>query len=292
MKNNKLLYAEGSRIAACAAASLIYAVGMNLFIVPSSIYAGGLYGLCQVIRTLLVESLQLDINIDIASIIYYVVNVPIFIYAWIKISRRFLVRSVLTLTVMTVFLAIIPIRGLLPDDRLASCVIGAILCGASTGVILRTGSSAGGFDIIGLLIVLHRQDASVGKVNLLVNASLYAMCIFLFSIDVVIYSIIFSAVYAFAVDRVHSQNIIVEAKIITKHDKSIEQDIMQRLQRGVTKWTCVGGFSGDEGHVLCVILSKYELTQLRYIIRQYDPNAFIVLNENVHVQGNFLKKLN
>ncbi len=83
----------------------------------------------------------------------------------------------------------------------------------------------------------------------------------------------------------------MEAKIITENNQEIARDIMTQLHRGVTKWNCVGSYTGKERYVLCVLLSKYELPQLRLIVRSYDPSAFIVLNENVHIQGNFTKKL-
>ena len=291
MKKKKLLLNEGGKTAECVAAVLFYALGVNLLAVPSGVYCGGLFGLCQLLRTVLVEYCGLSIRFDIASVIYYVLNVPILIYAWFKISRRFLVKTLITLSFMTVFLALIPTQGLLPNDRLASCVVSGIICGASTGIILRMGSSAGGFDIIGLLLIMRRKDMSVGKVSLLVNALLFLLCGFMFDIQVVIYSMIYTAVYSFTVDKVHYQNIAVEAKIITKKTGAIEQDIMTQLQRGTTKWNCIGSYTGTESHVLCVLLSKYELPQLRLIVRRYDPEAFIVLNENVHVQGNFLKRL-
>lgn len=287
----KLLSEEGGKLLQCVAASIVYAVAMNMLAVPAGVYSGGLYGICQVIRTLLVDKLHLAINIDIASIIYYLVNIPILVYAWVKISKRFLLKTLITLSVMTVFLALVPTRAILPEDSLASCVIGGILCGYSTGIILRMGSSAGGFDVIGLLLVLRKRDMSVGKVTLAVNAVLFFLCAFLFDMHVVIYSMIFTAVYSFTVDKVHSQNIVVEAKIITKANSELEKDIMQHLHRGVTKWSCIGSYTGEEGCVLCVLLSKYELPQLRLIVRRYAPNAFIVLNENVHVQGNFEKRL-
>lgn len=282
---------EGKRLAVCCFASFIYAVGINLFVVPSNVYVGGLLGVCQLVRTLLIEGLHLNFSIDIASILYYLINIPLFIYARIKISKQFLIRSLITVTVMTVFMAVIPVRAVLPDDRLASCVIGGIICGVSVGLTLRMNSSAGGLDIIGLLIIMKREGASVGKVSLILNSTLYAACLFLFSLDVVIYSLIFTAVSSFAVDKSHTQNIIVEAKIITKKFEDMEKSIMNDLKRGVTKWTSVGSYTGEEGRVLCVLLSKYELPQLRHIVRQFDPNAFLIVNENVHVQGNFLRKM-
>ena len=270
----KLLLNESGKTAQCVVAVMAYALGINLLAVPSGIYCGGLFGLCQLFRTVLVEYFGLTIHFDIASVIYYALNVPILIFAWFKISRRFLVKTVITLSFMTLFLAMIPTWGLLPGDRMASCVVSGIICGTSTGVILRLGSSAGGFDIIGLLLIMRRRDMSVGKVSLLMNALLFLLCGFIFTVD-----------------KVHYQNIAVEAKIITKKTGAIEQDIMTQLQRGITKWNCVGSYTGAESHVLCVLLSKYELPQLRQIVRYYDPDAFIVLNENVHVQGNFLKRL-
>lgn len=291
MKHNTELSIELKRLAVCCFASLIYAISMNLFVVPSNVYVGGIFGMCQLLRTLLADGLHLNFSIDIAPIIYYALNIPLFIYARIKISRLFLICSLVTVTVMTVFLALIPIHAVLPEDRLASCVIGGLICGASIGLILRMNSSAGGLDIIGLLIIMKREGASVGKVSLIINSTLYAACLFLFSLDVVIYSIIFTAVSSFAVDKSHTQNIIVEAKIISKKYEEMEQAIMNDLKRGVTKWTSVGSYTGEEGRVLCVLLSKYELPQLRLIVREFDPNAFLIINENVNVQGNFLKKM-
>lgn len=291
MKENNPYIDDFKKIACCVAASLTYALAMNLFIVPADIYAGGLFGMCQVVRTILVEALGLDIRIDIASIIYYAVNVPIFIYSWIKISRSFLVKSLITLTAMTLFMSLIPVQPLLPDDRLAACVVGGLICGASSGIILRCGSSGGGFDIIGLLLLLKNPENSVGKVSLAFNTVLYAVCCMLFSVDVLIYSVIQTAIYSFTVDKTHTQNVIVEAKIITGHSEQIEPEIMGKLRRGITKWSCIGSYTGQEVYILCVLLSKYELPHLRALVRQYDPNAFVIINENVHVQGNFNKRL-
>lgn len=291
MIKKKPLVVESGKTLESVGAVLVYSLAMNLLAVPAGVYCGGLFGMCQLLRTVLVEYCGLSTNFDIASLIYYVLNAPILIYAWFRISKRFLIKTLISLSFMTVFLSIIPIQGILPEDRLASCVISGILCGASTGIVLRMGASAGGFDVIGLLLIMHRKDMSVGKVSLAVNAVLFVLCGFILNIEAVIYSMIFTSVYSFTVDKVHYQNITVEAKIITKKAEGIERDIMSQLERGITKWSCIGSYTGTESHVLCVLVSKYELPQLRLIVRRYDPNAFIILNENVHVQGNFLKRL-
>ena len=79
------------------------------------------------------------------------------------------------------------------------------------------GSSDGGTDVLGILLIRWKKDFSVGKVNLIVNIALYSVCLFLFDVQTVIYSLIYASVSAFAVDKVHSQNISVEVNIITKN---------------------------------------------------------------------------
>ena len=81
MNKEELLY-EGKRTVTCILAALMYAVGLNLFVVPAQLYSGGLMGVCQVVRTLLVDYLHMNFqSFDIAGIIYYIINIPIFIIA-------------------------------------------------------------------------------------------------------------------------------------------------------------------------------------------------------------------
>ena len=147
-------------------------------------------------------------------------------------------------------------------------------------------------DILGLALIKWKKDFSVGKLNLIVNVMLYGICLFLFDVPTVIYSLIYASVNASAVDRLHSQNINVEVKVVTnEQNEEMEAEIMRELERGLTKWNAKGAYTEEGKQVLYILLSKYELAHLRYIIRKYDPHAFIVVNEGVHIGGNFLKKL-
>lgn len=291
IENKKLLY-EAERTLGCIFGALLYAVGVNLFLVPVGLYTGGLVGICQVIRTILVEYLNLPVgNIDIAGIIYYIVNIPIFLVAMKKMGKRFLAKTLVTVTVMTVFMSVIPAK-LIIEDMMASSVLGGIIAGVGIGITLRMASSGGGMDIVGVLLVRWRKDFSVGKVNLLVNILLYGACLFMFDIEIVIYSVIFASVYSVAMDKVHAQNINMAVNIITKVDtKAMEQEIFEELGRGVTKWQAVGAYTEEKEHVLYIMLSKYEINRLKAIVRKYDSRAFIVQNEGVRIDGNYLKKL-
>ncbi len=291
MSRENMIY-EGKRTLACIVASLMYAIGVNLFVVPAQLYSGGLMGICQVIRTLLVEYLHMNFHsFDIAGIIYYIINVPIFIIAFTGMGRKFFAKTLVTVTAMTVFLSVVPIVPVV-DDTVAACVVGGIISGAGIGIILRMASSGGGLDVVGVLLTKWRRDFSVGKVYLIVNLSLYVVCLFLFDIEIVVYSVIFAAVHSLAIDKVHIQNINVEANIITKSNNvDLEKAIMEEIGRGVTKWTTLGAYTYEQSHMLYITLSKYEVSRLKAVVRKYDPNAFIVVNEGVSVDGNFLKKL-
>lgn len=291
MKKENLLY-EGKRTLACILASFIYAVGLNLFVVPAGVYSGGVMGVCQVIRTVLSDYFQLNFQaFDIAGVIYYIINIPIFVLAFMRLGKKFFVKTLVSVTSMTVFLSLIPITQIV-EDTVAACVVGGIISGGGIGFALRMGSSSGGMDVVGLLLTRWRRNFSVGKVSLLMNLFLYGVCFLLFDVEIVVYSIIYAAVYSVAMDKVHTQNINVEAKIITKADtEELEKAVFEEIYRGITKWSTEGAYTHEDSHMLYITLSKYEVGRLKTVVHKYDPNAFIVVTEGVSVDGNFLKKL-
>lgn len=291
MKREELIY-EGKRSLACIAGAAVYAVGINLFVVPAGLYAGGIMGISQVIRTLLTEYLHLNFGtLDIAGLIYYVINIPIFILAFTRLGKNFFVKTLITVTAMSAFLSAIPPTKIV-EDNMAACVVGGILAGAGLGMVLRLGSSGGGMDVIGVILAKWKRDFSVGKVNLLMNLALYGTCLFLFDEAVVVYSIIYAAASSLAMDRMHTQNINVEVNVITKvNTAELEKEVFNELGRGITKWAALGAYTNDQTHILYITLSKYEVNHLKTIIRKYDENAFIVVNEGVTVVGHYMRKL-
>lgn len=290
--NKEIIIYEGKRTLISIFGAFLYAAGINLFVVPAGLYTGSVMGLCQVIRTVLADFFQLDFQgFDIAGVIYYVINIPIFFIAFTRIGRKFFGKTLATVTAMTIFLSVIPTR-VIVEDAMASCVVGGIVTGTGIGIGLRMGASSGGMDVVGVILTRWKRDFSVGKVNLLVNLALYGICLFLFDVEIVVYSVIYAAVYAVAMDKVHTQNINVEANIITKtNTTALEKEVFEELGRGITKWSTLGAYTYEQSHILYITLSKYEVSRLKAIIRKHDPNAFIVINEGVSVDGNYLKKL-
>ena len=279
------------RIVFCIIGGVLYAVGVNLFIVPFGLYSGGIVGIAQLIRTLLADYIHIDFGSkDVAGIIFYALNVPILIYAFPRLEKRFFLRTFVAVTALMLAMSFIPTK-MVVEDCLASTIVGGFISGAGIGLVLRNSGSTGGMDVIGMLMSKAHGNLSVGRVNLTVNLVIYAVCLFLFDVQIVVYSVIFAVIHAFAIDRFHVQNINVEAKIITKIDPTqLEQDVFTKMGRGVTELPSMGAYTHEDEHILYILISKYEVHQLRQIVRAYDKHAFIIINEGVSVEGNYLKK--
>ena len=290
---HKALQNKWTRVAIAVVATLLYAVGVNLFIVPVGLYSGGVVGLSQVIRTLLARSVALPENVDIAGILYFLLNVPVLIMAWKELGRGFLIRTLICVGASSFFLSVIkaPASPLL-EDPLSACVVGGILCGFALGLALTCGCSTGGLDILGLWLAKKGKGFSVGRFSLSFNALLYTLCAVLFGLRAAIYSIIYTVFCALFIDRGHQQNITEQVLIFTKdEDPELPRNIMARLGRGVTYWEGKGAYTGEDLRVLCVCVSKFEEADLYGVVHELDPNAFFITQEGVTIHGNFIRKL-
>ena len=282
------------RIVAAVVGELIAAAALNLFIVPLHLYTGGAMGVCQLIRTLLQTHMGLDFGpYDIAGILYFLANIPILLIGYKDLGRGLVVKTIICTVSYSLFYSIIPIPSApIVADYLTACLLGGILTGIGSGIVLTCGCSSGGLDVIGLCLSKRGSGFTVGKFSLTFNAFLYTACLILFSPEVAIYSVIYNFFTSMVLDRMHQQNVNVMALIFTHADEHLlGQFIIDNLGRGVTYWNGTGAYTGQNVHVLCVSLSKYEIEELLHAVRTIDPQAFLTVQEGVRVYGNFRRKL-
>ena len=282
------------RIVAAVVGELIAAAALNLFIVPLHLYTGGAMGVCQLIRTLLQTHLGVALGAyDIAGILYFLANIPILLFAYKALGLGLVAKTIICTVSYSLFYSIIPIPSApIVDDYLTACLLGGILTGIGSGIVLTCGCSSGGLDVIGLCLSKRGSGFTVGKFSLTFNVFLYTACLILFSPEVAIYSVIYNFFTSMVLDRMHQQNVNVMAMIFTHADEHIlGQFIIDNLGRGVTYWNGTGAYTGQGVHVLCVSLSKYEIEELLHAVRTIDPQAFLTVQEGVRIYGNFRKKL-
>lgn len=273
---------------------LIFAMGINFFIVPANLYNGGVMGISQIIRTLLIRKLHIfSGNTDIAGIINFLLNVPLFILAYLSIGKKFFVRTSVCVFSQTLFLSLLPI----PDspfveDALTASIIGGIIGGLGIGIALRSGGSSGGMDIVGMYFTKHHKGLSVGRVSLAVNMLVYGICAVMFGIQTAIYSIIYSAVSMLMSDKTHTQNINTEVLVFTKENpQKILDYIVKEFERDATWWEAKGGYTESKTYIIITILSKYECAHLRKELKLIDEHAFVATKDGMHINGKYEKHL-
>ena len=272
--------------------TLLYSLGMNLFVVPAGLYTGGIMGLSQLLRTFLLQWAGWTPKIDIAGFINYAINLPLLLIAWKRLDHRIVLKTLLSVTGTTLFLSLVPHTDILSGDQLARCLIGGMLCGSGIGLLLWMGGTSGGMDLLGMMLIKSGSHTSIGHVNLCWNLALLTICAAAFSLSTAIYSILFSFVSTTVMDKLHMQNINVEVTVVTKVlSPEMEHEILVDLHRGITRIDGIGEYTGEPVHVFYILASKYEISRLRAIISKYDPHAFIVAKDGAVIYGNYKKKI-
>lgn len=273
--------------------AFLFCVGVNFFVTPLNLYNGGAIGVAQLIRSILIDFMQVPVpeQIDISGILYLLLNVPLMYLAYRGVNLPFFIKTSLCVAVLTAAITLIPIPKVpIIADTLTSCIVGGLVTGAGIGLCLRCGGSGGGLDIVGVYMSSKYRNFSVGKISIFVNIVIYALCAILFSVETAIYSVIYVAVFSITLDKFHYQNIMVQVTIFTKVD-GVPEHIMKHLYRGVTEWKGDGAYTQEETNILVTAISKYEIPPLRKLVLGLDPKAFIIYNEVSSIDGNFIKKL-
>jgi len=281
-----------NRVGMIVLGNLSYAMGVNLMINPIHLYSGGFTGIAQLIRTFLISFLHVPQigNLDYMGIIYFLLNVPFFLMAYKVMGRKFCITTLISIAMASAFLAIIPVPATpIVDDRILASMVGGIGSGFGAGLVLKAGSSQGGQDLIGVCLAKTHPDFKVGAIGIIISVCIYTICLFMYDVQTVFYSIIFAVMTGIFIDKVHTQNIKIECMIFTKKE-GLDKAILEDLNRGVTIWNGLGGYTGDDTHVLVTVISKYEETHLREIIAEVDPDAFMIITDNARVAGYFQKR--
>ncbi len=287
---NKMLMEQMGALAG----ALIYSIGVNIFIVPSGLYSGGVMGSCQLLRNLFLYCSGMELGqMDLAGIIYYAFNIPVFLLGIKILGKKYMASTIITVTAMSVFLSVIPIwqKPLMQNDLFVSSVLGGALAGVGIGMVLHYNSTMGGMDIISLFLMKKNRNISMGKVYLGVNILVYGICTILYSPRIGVYSLVYAVVSSFVMDKVYTQKINKIVFIVSKKNTTqLKNAILESLGRGTTCWQSTGAYTGEGETVLMTVLSKNEIPQLKKIVHETEQGAFLVSTGNVLVDGNYMAK--
>lgn len=273
--------------------TFLFAFALNIFIVPQDLYNGGILGVSEIIRSIILQTFNIHTTFDFSGIINLFINIPLLIFAYNKVSKTFFVRTLYCVLFQTLFLSTIPTNiSLALDETITNVVLGGIIAGIGSGLILSSQASGGGTDIIGIALTSKNRNLSVGKVGFMCNVLVFITAGIIRSVDTMVYSIIYAGVLMFVQEHTHDQNVCTSAMIFTKSKPTkITDYIKNEIDRDATTWEGIGLYQNDKTYVCYVVLSRYELQLLERNLKDIDEEAFMIKDENVKINGNFEKKL-
>jgi uncharacterized membrane-anchored protein YitT (DUF2179 family) len=255
---------------------ILCAFAIKGILIPREFLAGGVTGL-----SLLIYYFTPVLPV---GVIYFILNIPLFFVGWMFVGQRFFWYSIAGVVIFSaVMLPPYPVIQI--QDMILAALTAGIITGVGSGIILRSLGSAGGLDILSV-VLFKKFSIRPGTFVLAFNALLMIAAAVRIPLEMILYTLIFMYVTSYCV------NVIVTGlsqrkavMIISPQWQKIAQEIRERLQRGVTLVRGEGGYSGQELHILYSVITFTELSRFKELIRRVDPEAFVVVTETLEVMG-------
>lgn len=261
-------------------ASLFYAVGFNWCYEPNLIGFGGITGVGQIINHFLPWA-------PIGTVVI-ILNIPLFLLGWKFLGGHILVSSLYAMFISSVFIDVLHLLYTFqPMDPMLACVFGGVLMGGSLGIVFLQGATTGGTDLIARLLKLRFSWLPMGKLLLGVDlAVILAVAIVFGNLNSALYGIIALYLSSFVMDKVlYGLDNAKVAYIISDSYEAITQRLINDIDRGVTILHGQGGYSGAEKKVLMVAFKQKQIVEIKRMVHELDPTAFLVVCDAHEVLG-------
>ncbi len=265
------------------AGTFIMALGLNLFLVPNKIAAGGAGG----IATILYGTLGIPV-----SIVVLVINAILFIVGYRSISKRSFLKTVVGTLLYSGFIQLTSGFKPLTDDMLLAAVFGGVLLGAGIGLVVRRRASTGGTDFGALLLNKAIPYISVAQFIMLIDSVVIIAAGLAFAdYTIMLYAVIALYISTKLTDAIVEGGDFAKcAYIISDKSDEISRELMMHLKRGVTGLHGRGIYKNREITVLMCIVKRNELPRLKSVVSNIDKDAFIILSEVREVLGEGFKR--
>jgi len=270
----KTLKTIGWNVLLIAVGSILCSLAIKGILIPQQYLSGGITGLA-----LLLHYLVPALPVGTA---YFVLNIPLYVIGWMFVGRRFFFYSLAGLVIFSVLVSL-PYPILPISDPILSALAAGIIAGVGGGIILKSLGSAGGMDILSV-ILFKRFSIRLGTTVLVFNAVMLLIAAWRFPLDKVLYTLVYLYVTShfldFVVTGLSQRKAIM---VISSRWQEISRQIIEKLASGVTVVEGQGGYSGQTQHILYSVIAFQELSRLKELIRKIDPDAFVVVTDTLEV---------
>lgn len=271
-------------ILATLAGSAVFAFGFAFFLMPGDMNAGGISGLAQVAVELL--------GFGSVGTLSILINLPLFVLGGLKIGKRFFAGSLLGMVFSSVLIDLLDGLVFFELEPLVAVLYGGVLCGLGLGIVFISGTSTGGSDILIRLLKLKYRNVPIGQISMCFDAIVVILTGIVFQdVTKALYTgvavfvtgqVIDAVVYRFDYSKV--------ALIISKEHEEIAKQIGIKLDRGATFLHGEGSYNHNPTKVVLAAVKKQQVAELKELVTQIDPNAFIIVQEAHQVLGDGFSK--
>lgn len=257
----------------------ISSIGINMFLSHAKLLSGGATGIALII--------QYIFGIR-AGITVLIINVPLFVLSYFKLDKKFTIYSLVGTLALSLFLIFTyPLTNILKiNDELLLCIYGGVLNGLGFGIIFSRSGSTGGTDIITMLLKKKYGYVDVGKISFCLNLIIVLFGASVFGLANGLYTLIAIYINTTLLDAVikgFKKNKMVF--VITDNENEVEEAIMSNLNRGVTFLYGEGAYTKSNRRVLYTIVHLNQLPELKNIVNEIDPHAFMTIVDASEVEG-------
>ncbi len=270
---------ENKWIFATIFGSAVFALGFALFLEPNDMNAGGISGLAMVVVKLA--------GMGSVGTLSILINLPLFLLGGLKIGRRFFVGSLLGMVLSSVLIDAFAVIRLPVVEPLIAVLYGGVLCGFGLGVVFVCGTSTGGSDILVRLLKLRYRNVPIGQISMCFDAVVVVLTGLVFhDVTKALYTgiavyicgkVVDAVVYRFDYSKV--------ALIISPDYEKIAISIAAKLDRGATFLHGEGSFTHADTKVVLTAVKKQQITELKELVMEIDPKAFVIVQEAHQVLG-------
>jgi len=273
-------------IGATILGSAMFAAGFALFLQPNDMNSGGISGLAMIVVELL----------DFGSVgtLSILINLPLFLLGGLKIGRRFFAGSLLGMILSSVLIDMIAAFPMPQTDPLIGAIYGGVVCGLGLGIVFTAGTSTGGSDILVRLLKLKFRNVPIGQISMSFDAIVVVLTGLVFGdvrnalyTGITVYlcgKVIDGVVYRFDYSDV--------ALIISSEYEQIAKAIGEKLDRGATFLHGEGSYSHKDTKVVLAAVKKQQIAELKELVMEIDPKAFLIVQEAHQVLGDGFSRYN
>ena len=266
----------------------IFSFGIYFLVIPFHFYEGGATGIT------LITYYLFKIPVSIMNLL---INIPLFVLAWKLLGKKSLYLSLLGTFSVSAWMAIFEAMSLshryhhfiftaFKGDILLACIASGVVLGLGLGIIFNAGGTTGGTDILARIFNKY-TSLSMGKLMLIVDAIVLITVVVVFQdVRTAMYTLFFILIDTLVIDLIGEGGFAGKGfLIVTSKPEEIAKKVSDDLGRGITFIRGMGYYSRKDLDIVYCVVSRNEMKQMKDIINQIDPFAFITISEAHEILG-------